>query len=147
MTMTNHMMTGAVIALVIKQPALTLPLALLSHFVLDALPHYGRRGEEHTFSRLTRAVIITDVIIAVGFLLWLVTSGYYMAGLAAMTAASPDTVWAYRVLRMHLYGRMKPQSLLTKFHARIQWGERTWGLVIELAYTVSMLVVLRGLVA
>lgn len=142
--MTNHMTTGAVIAFAIKQPAFALPLAFLSHFLLDALPHYGVKGEEHTFSRLTHAVIVTDIIIAMGFLLWLATSGYYLAALAAVAAASPDAAWGYRVLQMHLYGRMKPQNMLTKFHAWIQWGERPWGLAVEAVYTISILLVLRG---
>ena len=81
--MTNHMVTGAVIALVVKQPALALPLAFLSHFVLDALPHYGERGEEQMFSRLTRAVIVTDLVVAGSFWLWLLVSGQYLPAAAA----------------------------------------------------------------
>ncbi|MFZ1324307.1 MAG: hypothetical protein WAQ57_04090 [Candidatus Saccharimonadales bacterium] len=39
----NHAAAGAGIALAVRQPLLALPLALASHFVLDALPHYGKK--------------------------------------------------------------------------------------------------------
>jgi hypothetical protein len=38
------MYAGAIIALAISQPLIALPLAFVSHFVLDALPHYGYGG-------------------------------------------------------------------------------------------------------
>lgn len=142
--MTNHMTTGAVIAFAIKQPAFALPLAFLSHFLLDALPHYGQQGEEHTFSKLTRFIVITDLLVAGSFLLWLIFSGYYVAAAGAFLAASPDAAWAYRITYLHIVGVIPKPSLLTRFHTWIQWGERPWGLAIELVYTISILLVLRG---
>lgn len=41
MTATNHALAGMLIAVTIKQPALALPLALLSHLLLDFIPHFG----------------------------------------------------------------------------------------------------------
>jgi hypothetical protein len=41
MTISNHFATGALIAYAIKQPYLAFPLAFVSHFALDVLPHYG----------------------------------------------------------------------------------------------------------
>src|SRR5690242_2115662 len=44
MTATNHALSGAVIALAVKNPVLAIPLAFVSHFVLDLLPHYNPPG-------------------------------------------------------------------------------------------------------
>lgn len=41
MIATNHALTGAAIAVVIKQPILAIPLAFVSHFICDAIPHFG----------------------------------------------------------------------------------------------------------
>jgi hypothetical protein len=41
MTGFNHGMAGAVIALTVKQPVLAVPLAFLSHFATDMIPHFG----------------------------------------------------------------------------------------------------------
>src|SRR5438270_5495542 len=44
MTATNHAITGAAIALAVKKPELAIPLAFISHFALDAIPHYNPPG-------------------------------------------------------------------------------------------------------
>ena len=40
MTATNHVATGVLIAVVVPDPWVALPLAFASHFVCDALPHF-----------------------------------------------------------------------------------------------------------
>jgi hypothetical protein len=40
MTLTNHLLTGAAIAKLLPSPV-AIPIAFASHFVLDALPHFG----------------------------------------------------------------------------------------------------------
>lgn len=46
MVIASHILAGAVIAAKINSPAIGLPLAFLSHFILDALPHreYSIKG-------------------------------------------------------------------------------------------------------
>ncbi len=41
MTGFNHAVTGALIAGAVGNPFLAIPLAFASHFVLDAIPHFG----------------------------------------------------------------------------------------------------------
>jgi len=41
---TVHMLSGAAIGKMIGAPELTIPLAFLSHFILDAIPHYDTPG-------------------------------------------------------------------------------------------------------
>jgi len=41
---TSHVLAGAAIGAVVRRPALAVPLALASHFALDAVPHWGHVG-------------------------------------------------------------------------------------------------------
>jgi len=50
MLCTPHLLTGAAIVMAVPQPELSLPLAFLSHFVLDTIPH----TEPGTFLSQTR---------------------------------------------------------------------------------------------
>ena len=46
MTITNHLLAGSLIGLTVAQPALAIALAFASHFVMDALPHFGYAGQK-----------------------------------------------------------------------------------------------------
>lgn len=46
MTATNHALTGAAIGLLVGEPLIAVPAAIASHFICDALPHYGRVGPD-----------------------------------------------------------------------------------------------------
>ena len=64
MTASNHVAAGALIGAVIN-PWLAAPAAVTSHFVLDAMPHYGYEGERELKRlklSLFRLVLIMDVI-------------------------------------------------------------------------------------
>ncbi|MDO8452206.1 MAG: hypothetical protein Q7S79_00480 [bacterium] len=79
-----HTIVGAAIATKIGNPALALPIALLSHFVLDLTPHWNPHlnKEIKEFGRITKrttAIIVGDVVLSL-------ISGFYLASLAL-----PDT--------------------------------------------------------
>jgi hypothetical protein len=53
----NHTVFGSLIATTISEPAIALPLALASHFLMDAIPHYGEdpkapRGSKAYYIRI-----------------------------------------------------------------------------------------------
>lgn len=52
MTATGHALIGTVIAAKIGNPALAIPLALASHFVVDALPHWDTSYHRKQKSRM-----------------------------------------------------------------------------------------------
>jgi hypothetical protein len=145
MTGTNHTLTGAVIAVVVKQPALAVPLAFVSHFVLDALPHFGvdyhERHNYPSFKRVlgTDLVVMPLLLILVPFLLhswWVLT--------AMLIAIAPDAIWFikfYLDLRRGVKFQL-PQDPFSRFHKRIQWGERPWGWRIEIAWAVFVMTLL-----
>jgi hypothetical protein len=139
MTGYNHVMTGAVIAVAVKQPVLVLPLAFASHFVLDALPHFGiDYHDRHLFPSFKRVLgvdlsLLPLVMIGVPFLLhsWLVFAAMLLAVIA-------DTIWFgkfYLDWRKGVKFQL-PQDRFSRFHKRIQWGERPWGWWVELVWAV-----------
>lgn len=142
MTSTNHVMTGAVIALAVKQPALAIPLAFASHFVLDALPHFGiyeddviRRNKHWLF----RTVISIDIPLMLALLVIIPDLAYAKLAwgitFACMLAAiSPDFVWVYRFFREVRTQKWEPGGWFPRFHQAIQWFEQPVGLIVELVW-------------
>ena len=145
MTITNHVTTGALIAAVISQPLIALPLAFMSHFVLDALPHFGYKqgGFSYFFrQRLSWVVFLTDISIFVGISVWLLPD-FWWAYLLGLVAVSPDFIWGFRYLVFERRGKTPwPNDSFTQLHAKIQTMERPWGILIEIVFAVSMLLFL-----
>ncbi len=78
-----HTIVGAALAAKIGNPALALPLALGSHFVLDMLPHWNPhlRTEKKTLGDLrpkTKRIIMLDVVVSTA------------VGVAIATTVLPD---------------------------------------------------------
>ena len=150
MTTSNHLFTGAVIALTVKQPLLAVPLSLLSHYVLDALPHFGYKGASDLASMLRfRLTLIMESVNLIGiplliYLLWGNSVWVYLAALAAIT---PDFVWIYRYYWYDRFGLAVPLGRFSQWHLSIQWGERPWGIVVELVTLVLLIGVTIQLVA
>lgn len=146
MTIINHAAVGAGIALIIKQPLLALPLAFLSHFALDALPHFGIVGDK-TYEKIfkfkrTYFMVLVDVFgsIALTAILW--GQPWYVFA-AAVLAVSPDLMWVYRYFGFERFGKNPPKpGLVTRFHQNIQWGERLWGAYLEVPITILLLTVI-----
>lgn len=146
MTDTNHVMTGAVIALAVQQPAVAIPMALVSHFALDIIPHFGiyeddviRRNKTWQF----RAVVFTDVPLMVAACLIIprlvgsVVPAWTV--FACMVAAViPDIVWLFRFIREERTKRPQPSIWLTRAHQAIQWFEHPIGISVELAWLATV---------
>jgi hypothetical protein len=69
---TNHVLSGAVTGAIIRRPVPAFIAGVASHFVLDALPHWGRLGPER-FLRVAVADGLTG-----------------LAAMAAMAAVAPS---------------------------------------------------------
>lgn len=144
MTATNHILTGALIGGLVKQPYLALPLALVSHYVLDVLPHFGVSEDEKL---IFRKVLIADTFLAFVILLWLAFTGLPQPVLlvaCGIVAASPDLLWLPYFIA-ELRGKMKPFGWYSRIAKKIQWAERPWGMVIEVAWGLGMIVLIADL--
>lgn len=97
MTGFNHGLTGAVIALTVKQPALAIPLSFASHFAADFVPHFGFRLKDV----LGRKFIIFHIgdfllsILVMAVLALMFPSQKLLIWACMIAAASPDLVWWY----------------------------------------------------
>jgi hypothetical protein len=155
MTATNHALTGALIALVVKQPSLAIPLAFISHFILDAIPHFGIE-EDSIFARnksalfwqvvSTDAVLFVASVVALPVLVFFSNSGIHpWVIIASMFAAYiPDSVWAFRFARENLTGAWEPGGRFVRFHRSVQWSETEQGLHVEWIWA-AIITVLIGI--
>ena len=88
--LTNHVLSGALIGALIRRPAPAFAAGVASHFVLDALPHWGDWGSNRRFLQ----VAVPDGLIglaAMGTVTALTPAARRPAVLAGMLgAALPD---------------------------------------------------------
>jgi len=146
MTLTNHLLTGAILAKVLPLP-LAIPLAFASHFILDALPHFGFVNlEERTrHNKVFGVVILLDCLLSVALSTWLIGRGHFQWLVTGFVAFSPDLVWIYRFIAEEKFGKLRPTkgNRFIQFHIKIQRYERVWGGFVELAYAVGAFLALR----
>ena len=140
MNTSNHLLVGTGIAIAVNQPLLALPLAFGSHFVLDALPHYGygRKGYGELFKhKLFYFSLLLDLI---GVVLLLTNFNYSELILVAcaILALSPDFEWPYHYYWFERKGLKPPATRLSKFHNYVQWCEKPWGIVVEVVFFVVL---------
>jgi hypothetical protein len=121
MLVTNHVLVGAAIGAVVRRPVPAYLLGVVSHFVCDALPHWGDprlSGRERSADFLKIAVRDGLTGLAVlGGLAARTPASHRAAVLAgALGAATPDADKPSRVA----FGRSPWPAAVDAFHTRIQ---------------------------
>jgi hypothetical protein len=127
----NHVLTGIAVALVIKKPKLAVPLAFLSHFVIDAIPHFGGLAFYQQGSQFFVPILAVDGIFSVIAILIIVRRIPKMAFVViacALAAFLPDALWFFYYWGGHL------KFWFFQFHQYIQWYEHPPGFFSEAAY-------------
>lgn len=127
----NHALTGALIAKILPLP-LAIPLAFISHFVLDSLPHYGIPNRKRDKSMVWRLVFLLDFLGTLGLAALAISWGRYDMLACGVVACSPDFIWVSRVIKTKSFNLSKNLSWFTKWHVKIQHFERPWGIYLEL---------------
>lgn len=129
-------MNGAVIALFISRPEIAVPLAFLSHFAADAIPHWdygtslknGKAGSK-TFNNILKAdfALALACMVILGFLFpaqrWLIWA-------CMAVSAAPDAAWYY----YYYVNKAKKYDWLSRFHDWTEWSETPKGLYYEAAW-------------
>lgn len=144
MTATNHALTGAAIASVIQQPWLALPLAFVSHFACDALPHFGLKAKNFFGSQIMYLYLAAEAIVLAGLVIFLLSqplSQPILLASCAFLAMSPDLAWLYYGVKGR-HGQPASYDWLSRWHARIQWSETSWGIIVEVGWAGLMLTVM-----
>ncbi|HUC95527.1 MAG TPA: hypothetical protein VMR76_01035 [Candidatus Saccharimonadia bacterium] len=144
MTISNHVLVASLIAVTIKEPALVLPLAFLSHYVLDALPHYGYPGHggygeafKHKATFIMESFNFIGIIIllfTIHFSVWVVTA-------AIILSILPDIEWPYRYIFFERKSLKPPDTITARFHQKIQWCERWWGIYSEVGFFIIFYII------
>lgn len=133
----NHALTGAIIGLVSGEPLLAVPLAIASHFICDAIPHYGK-GPESIKEDLFKNLLYIDAALCfllVVVLAWQQPPHWQLAAVCAFLAAAPDFLSFNRFIKARQGKPWKP-SMYAKFATGIQWFERPIGAVVEAVWFV-----------
>ena len=143
MLLTNHVLSGALIGALARRPVPAFAAGVASHFVLDAIPHWGDWGSQRRFMR----VAVPDGLVSLAVMGALTAAsppGRRAAVLAGMTGAAlpdadkPTTVW---------FGWSPFPAAVDRFHARIQ-DESFRRAPVELAaaglFTAAALTAIRG---
>ena len=150
MTATNHALTGALIGLIIGQPLVALPVAFVSHFVCDAIPHYGNDSVK-LWSENFKRLLVVDAglcVVLVAVLAYRHPTHWLLASFCAFVATSPDLLW----IRKFVYGlrnhRSQKQSKLERLLGSdgIQWFQRPIGAVVEAAWALAGIGLLAAVV-
>ncbi len=143
MTGSNHVVAGALIGAVVLQPAVAIPAALASHFLMDALPHYGDKNKSSWLNRHFKYVLVTDALIMVSFLTAVTViqpTNWGLLLFCALVAVLPDAIWIPHYLA-DMRQEPKQPGAFARFSKWIQWGEHPWGIYLEAVVLVALLTV------
>ncbi len=145
MLIAPHFLTGAAVATAVPEPLLAIPLALLSHFVLDLLPHRDLVGERHLAPENLVLRLIDGLTALFLFFLFVPAAAKAYAFLIGAVALLPDLLVLPKIFWPEL--RLSWLDAFQRFHfdllqksvvARTDWflGLLTQLVVVALALLV-----------
>lgn len=135
MFLTNHVITGAVIALAANNPVLAAPLAFASHFALDSVPHFGFKGASFKTPK-GFALGLTDGLVSLGVYLYLISNypqRFWLISTGMFFAALPDLFYIPDIL---FNKRFDPKAM-QRFHSWIQI-ELPRGILVEIIWMTAV---------
>ena len=143
MLLTNHVLSGALIGALARRPLPAFAAGVASHFVLDAVPHWGEWGSQRRFLRVAVADGLVSLAVA-SALAAASPSARRSAVLAGMAgAALPDLDKPVKLW----FGRSPFPRAFDRFHMGIQ-DEAAHRFYVELlaaaALAPAALIALRG---
>ena len=145
MLSTPHLLVGATIVKTIPNPLISLPLAFLSHFVFDRIPHWDG-SPRAPFNKKTTLGIVLDYLVGVS-LVYLSTSGLenqYLIWFGAFLATLPDFILGTYRHYTSYFEKYAFIAIPNRFHMGIQRNVSFWpGLVITLATSTVCLIILN----
>jgi hypothetical protein len=128
MLLTVHTLTGALIALSVKDPLLAVPLAFISHFVLDSTPHFGIDGLDFKTPK-GKVVGVADcfgALVAWLILITLFPAQWLLVSIGVFFACLPDLLYL-----PDIFFNFVPSKKLLRFHSRIQWSQTPTGTITD----------------
>lgn len=139
MLVTTHTLIATTIAVKTKNPYVYIPAALLNHFILDALPHFGSKKIADSKGLF---LITAAIDAAMGITLFFLVV-YYLhfppvqLFLIDLAAGWPDFMNLYQVL-----GGGKFVARFQNWHSKIQRLETPAGIIVEVFIWIVCLIAL-----
>ncbi len=146
MLSTPHLLVGAAIVKVVPNPWISLPLAFLSHFALDTIPHWDG-SPKAPFGVRTVGGIIVDYVFGASLVLVL-TIGYhnpsqYLLWLGAFLGTLPDFILGTYKHLEGVFGKYSFIRIPNQFHMSIQRNLPLFnGLAISAATSILAILIL-----
>jgi hypothetical protein len=143
MTGINHATTGILIALAVPRPSIAIPLAFISHFILDKLPHWDNvqaNGSHAWFRRYIFIEALLGVAFSICMMLW-IPGQWLLIMIGALAALLPDFMWLPNFVRQMRKRSVRPHNRLMRWHENIQF-ERRWGIYVEIIWFVLIVATL-----
>ncbi|TVY99712.1 hypothetical protein EAS64_41425 [Trebonia kvetii] len=116
MLVTNHVLSGAVIGAATRRPVSAFALGVVSHFVLDAVPHWGKWRAHDQFMRVAVVDGLTGLAV-MGAMAAIAPGDTRVAVLAGMAGAALPDIGKPSV---EFFGRSPFPRRVDEFHRRIQ---------------------------
>jgi len=129
----NHALTGAAIGIIVRKPMLVVPLAFASHFLLDAIPHFGGHQLYTWGNKQFKRIIIADGLACFSIIsiIILISPALTLPVLLGVAFAMlPDGAL------VHYYLKKPLKNWFHNFHLKLQWYEKPNGIIIEAIYLV-----------
>ena len=120
MLVTNHVLSGAVIGAAARRPVSAFALGVVSHFVLDAVPHWGEWRAHGQFMRVAVADGLTGLAV-MGAMTAIAPADARAAVLAGMMGAALPDLDKPSVI---YFGRSPFPRQVNEFHSIIQREEQ-----------------------
>jgi len=142
MTATGHALIGTVIAAKIGNPALAIPIALGSHFLADALPHWDTGTNRHKKSKL-RFVMESAIDLLLGFILsWALiilvfpATNLFYAFIIIIASQLPDWLTAPYLF---LNWKFAPFTWIYEFQKKFDTEKQLpWGVINQVAVIIGL---------
>lgn len=140
MTATAHALIGAGLAVKIANPIIGIPIAIISHFITDLIPHWDL-STNHIQKSPTRLKVEATLDVLLGFALVILifrnlVDPVYLA-VMVIAAQSPDWLKA----PSDMFGlKVPPFSWLDWLGHKLQWRlQLPWGLVTQIVVVAIIL--------
>ena len=143
-----HTLVGAAIATVIPDPRISLPLALLSHFITDYVPHWNPHLNTELKTKLeiyarSKIIVMADAGLALMFGTYIAaTSGNFLIIMAAcFLAVLPDVAEIpYYFLGLKNVSWIKK---LIDYQRAHQWNVPAfWGILVQIIVSLGALYII-----
>ncbi len=134
----NHSLAGAIVAVIVPAPLVPIA-AIASHYLLDMTPHFGNHPTIHPWTYKFKVWLVADAILCVVALLYamaLQPNHWFIIGVGAFFGAAPDLLWIWNGKGPRWFKKFSHWASV------IQWGERPDGWILELFYTLMMVITL-----